>query len=89
MAVADIDGNGKLDVIVAHCCGATDMSYLQGNGDGTFQPEANFPGGASPVWAAIGDFNADGALDVAIADNLEKGSVVILLNRKAGPGAKQ
>jgi len=28
-------------------------------------------------------------LDVAIADNLEKGSVVILLNRKAGPGAKQ
>jgi len=38
---------------------------------------------------AIGDFNGDGALDVAIADNLEKGSVVILLNRNSSLAPKQ
>jgi hypothetical protein len=82
VATADIDGDGKLDIVITHCCTSTDMSYLQGNGDGTFQPEAHFPGGAAPAAAVIGDFNGDGRPDLAIAAGLQKGSVGIFLNRK-------
>jgi hypothetical protein len=79
IALADIDGDGNLDLVIAHIGG--DMSYLLGNGDGTFQSETHFPGGASPAWTAIGDFNRDGKPDLAVADSLQSGSVAILLNR--------
>ena len=79
VAIADINGDGKADLVIAHSKG--DMSYLLGNGDGTFQPETHFPGGASPSWTAIADFDGDGKLDLAVADSDQKGSVAILLNR--------
>jgi hypothetical protein len=79
IALADIDGDGNLDLVIAHSSG--DMSYLLGNGDGTFQSETHFPGGGSPAWTAIGDFNGDGKPDLAVADSEQSGSVAILLNR--------
>ena len=79
VALADLDGDGKTDLVIAHNMG--DMSYLLGNGDGTFQSETHFPGGASPAWTAIADFNGDGKPDLAVADSGEGGSVAILLNR--------
>jgi hypothetical protein len=43
--------------------------YLQGNGDGTFAPELQFAGGEiGPL--VTGDFNHDGRLDLAGADEL-------------------
>ena len=77
VALADIDRDGNADLVIAHSKG--DMSYLLGNGDGTFQSETHFPGGASPAWTAIADFNGDGKPDLAVADR-EVGSVAILLN---------
>jgi hypothetical protein len=79
VALADLDGDGKTDLVIAHSKG--DMSYLLGNGDGTFQSETHFPGGAFPAWTAIADFNGDGKPDLAIADSGEAGSVAILPNR--------
>jgi hypothetical protein len=79
VALSDIDGDGKADLVISHSKG--DMSYLLGNGDGAFQPEIHFPGGASPAWTAIGDFNGDGKPDLAVADSTQSGSVAILLNR--------
>jgi uncharacterized protein (TIGR03437 family) len=64
--VADYNGDGKPDVVVAHCCGQTVMSYLLGNGDGTLQAEQIFPGGGSMSSVATADFNHDGKPDLAI-----------------------
>jgi hypothetical protein len=63
------------------------MSYLLGNGDGTFQPEVYFNGGPSPYFIATADFNGDGKTDLAIADAGAgvSGFVTVLLNASQTP----
>jgi len=78
VAVADVNGDGKPDVVVANFCAAgTDcggdsktgsVAVLLGNGDGTFRPAQVFSTGNQSAYLAVGDFNADGKLDVAVAD---------------------
>jgi hypothetical protein len=40
-----------------------------GNGDGTFQSAMNIGVGAQPESLVTGDFNGDGILDLAAADD--------------------
>ncbi|MGH9807015.1 MAG: FG-GAP-like repeat-containing protein, partial [Terriglobia bacterium] len=85
LVIKDFNHDGKADVIVAHCCGAVDMTYLVGNGDGTLQPEQHFQGGPSPYALALADFNHDGLPDLAVANN--DGGMTILLNASPAPAA--
>ena len=83
VAVADFNGDGKVDLVVPHCCGDTDITYLLGNGDGTFQAEVpiTFNGGA--VTSAVAVFNGDGKPDIAFASPTvtpDDSSVFIFLN---------
>jgi len=48
--------------------GGTTVSFLLGNGDGTFQPHADFTVGFASNQVAVVDFNGDGRLDLAAAD---------------------
>jgi hypothetical protein len=62
LAVADVNGDQKLDVVLA--CSGTSLAVLLGNGDGTFQaPILNaFPSTVGSL--ALADFNGDGLPDV-------------------------
>jgi len=88
-AVADFNGDGKLDLVVANagCCGfgpGNTLAVLLGNGDGTFQPAVLYATGDTPGWVAVGDFNGDGKMDLVTANDTTDGTVSILLGNGDG-----
>jgi hypothetical protein len=61
--------DGRLDVIVTDSDTVNhQVKVLLGNGDGTFQPERAFPNAGRGNSLAIGDFNRDGHLDLAVSN---------------------
>jgi hypothetical protein len=80
-AVADFNGDGKLDVAVSNDDDQT-VGVLLGNGDGTFQPARTYSSGAGlPQAIAVGDFNGDGKADIVV---MNYGVVGILLGNGDG-----
>jgi uncharacterized protein (TIGR03437 family) len=73
LTIGDLNGDGKADVVVAdNATGQTNLGgigVLLGKGDGTLGAEQVFSAGSHPISVATGDFNADGKLDVAVADS--------------------
>ena len=75
VAIADVNGDGKPDLVVANYCLNSNVcaegavGVLLGNGDGTFQAAVNYDSGAS--WAtsvAVADVNGDGKPDVVVTN---------------------
>jgi uncharacterized protein (DUF2141 family) len=75
IVVADVNGDGKPDLVVANGCAGSDCStggvgVLLGNGNGTFKKAVTYSSGAASVFGsrvAVGDLNGDGKLDLAVA----------------------
>ena len=82
VAVRDFNGDGILDLAVANSGDGGIpgvVNVLLGNGDGTFQAAQDYPAFQGGV-LAVGDFNGDGKLDLAVAG----GDVYILLGNGDG-----
>jgi len=85
VAVGDFNGDGIPDLAVTSQSTNT-VAILLGNGDGTFTTKvkaANFTVGSQPDAIVAGDFNGDGKVDLAIADQVG-GTVTILLGNGDG-----
>src|SRR5438105_4128947 len=54
--IADMNGDGKQDIVVANYSSAT-VSLLLGNGDGTFQAPQSFAAGSNPNSVVVADVN--------------------------------
>ncbi len=80
VTVADLRGNGKLDLITAD---ADAISVLLGNGDGTFQGQVIY---AAPgaIRAVVSDLNGDGMPDIAVAQLLFPSGTCVLLGNGDG-----
>jgi hypothetical protein len=83
LATGDFNGDGIVDLVVSDA-GCGQVTILLGNGDGTFRVGGNFATGGSGIFApysvAVGDFNGDGKLDLATANELENTLSVLLGN---------
>lgn len=87
VALADLDGDGKLDAVVANSTAGT-VSILAGKGNSTFGAPVTFTVGANPVALVVKDFNGDSKLDIAVVStgSSSNPTVTVLLNTSSAKG---
>ena len=79
LAVGDLRGNGRLDIVTA----GPSVSVLLGNGDGTFQPAVDYATDGSSAFVALGQLQSGGPVDVITA-NTGSDTVSVLLGKGDG-----
>ena len=92
MVLADMDNNGIPDLVIVNSKEES-LSVLLGQGNGMFSPAGKVTGLAEyPYYFAVGDFNGDGNLDVAVQTKLGNSRLRIFFGDRAGhlrPGPEQ
>ena len=90
VALADLNGDGRLDIAAANTGGSTvGVLLASATTPGTFGTAAVYPsGGSSPVGITIGDVNGDGRPDIVTGSNSSSGvvGVGVLLASATTPG---
>jgi hypothetical protein len=86
VVAADLNGDGKADIVVANSgdlSGSSVSVFLQDPlSPGTFQPAKNYAGSGVITCVAVGDMNGDNKPDLVIVDS----GIVIRLQDPANPG---
>lgn len=85
-AIADLDGDGNLDFILAPgndpLAPSGPLLIFYGNGDGTFQPAAELPISHQYWQVVVADVNRDGKPDLVLSDGLGLAVITNLGSRK-------
>ena len=84
VVAAHFTHSGNLDLALADWLSGQ-IVILLGNGDGTFQTPRKFPA-PSPIELAVGDFNEDGNLDLAVVQANGTGNGTLMLFLGDGEG---
>ena len=78
VAIGDLDGDGKPDVVTANQLSGN-LSVLRNRGDGRFHPKVDFAHGRAGGFVAVNDLNGDGKPDLATA-RPSANTVSVLIN---------
>ncbi|MFT3684662.1 MAG: FG-GAP-like repeat-containing protein [Phycisphaerales bacterium] len=79
----DLNGDGKLDLVISLGSGNTNFGVMLGNGAGGFSAPTYIPIGASPFAIYTADFNQDGKADV-LALNGSTGAFMLMYGNGNG-----
>jgi hypothetical protein len=87
VAVGDLNGDGKPDLVVANLApsqtGSISVLLQDGAHPGSFLSATTYLGFGQPLGVAIADLNNDGHPDIAVADSA---TALILLQNASAPG---
>jgi hypothetical protein len=96
IALGDINGDGRLDILAANTAGnypnknnpgGDTFSVLLNLGGGTFGTPTTYTTGRTPFSLVVADFDGDGDGDVATA-NWHTNNVTVVLNLRPRPGSR-
>jgi len=86
--VEDLNGDGKLDVVVTNRNGTTVAVHVNNSSPGyiSFAPPVEFETAQGPLFVSIRDLDSDGRQDIAVAcaNNFGVGAVSVLRNTSSG-----
>jgi cysteine-rich repeat protein len=79
VAIADLDGNSRSDVVVANATANT-VGVLLGDGQGALGSQTEYATGASPTAVAVADVDKNGKADVLVLNQIASSVSVLLGN---------
>ena len=89
VAIGDVDGDGKPDIVTANSTSnsVSVRRNLSTTGVISFAAKVDFTTGGTPLSVAIGDLDADGKQDLAVANSAANVNTISVLRNTSTPGS--